>query len=118
MRLQRGLGLVGLILILGVGGVFAVLGLKLTPVYLDHMAIKRALVATAQSPESKNASVNDLRKSLDRRFEVDNVKVINSSDVDITKGGGTPQLSVSYSVKVHLFYNASLCIDFEASSSS
>jgi len=115
MRKQRGIGLIGLILILAAGGLVMLLGLKLTPIYLDQIAIRRALVATGQSPEAKNATVGDLRRALDRRFEVDNIRVINSSDVDITKGG-SPLMSVSYSVRVHLFANVSMCIDFDATS--
>jgi len=113
---QRGEGILGVALIVVVVGFLAIVGLKLTPIYLEFLAVKRAIVNTAQSPEAKNATVSDLRRSVDKRFEVDNVKSIASADVDITKEGGRPVISATYSVKVPLITNASICIDFNASS--
>ncbi|MES2355459.1 MAG: DUF4845 domain-containing protein [Pseudomonadota bacterium] len=113
---QRGEGVIGVALLVVVIGFAVIIGLKLTPIYLEYMAVKRAIVNTAQSPELKNATVNELRKSIERRFEVDNVKAITPADVDITKEGGRPVLSASYSVKVPLVSNVNLCIDFNTSS--
>ena len=112
---QQGLGLVPLILVLAIVGTIIVIGLKLVPVYLEYYSIKRALVHTVQE-DARNATVADLRKAFQRRAEVDDIKSVAAAEVDITKDGGTPVMSVSYAAKVHLFYNASICLDFDASS--
>ena len=117
MQRQQGLGLVGLILVLGVIGVVAVLGLKMVPAYLEYYNIKRALNHVVQQ-DARNATVADLRKAFQRRAEVDDIKSVTAADIDITKEGGAPVMSVSYAAKVHLFYNINACMDFEASSSS
>jgi hypothetical protein len=114
-RRQQGLGLVPLILVLAIAGTVIVIGLKLVPVYLEYYSIKRALVHTVQE-DARNATVADLRKAFQRRAEVDDIKSVTAAEVDITKDGGTPVMSVSYAAKVHLFYNASICLDFDASS--
>ena len=116
MRRQQGIGIVALILLLAVLGFAAVIGFKLVPVYLEYFTIKRALVSTVQSPEAKNASVGDLRKAFERRAEVDNIKAVTSAELDITKEGGNPVMTASYSTKVHLFANVSACLDFDATS--
>ncbi|MBA2690144.1 MAG: DUF4845 domain-containing protein [Burkholderiales bacterium] len=114
---QRGIGAVGFILALVIAVFAVIVAIRLVPAYLEYFTIKRALVNTAQSPESKNATVPNLRKAFERRAEVDNIKAISASDVDITQEGGNPVLSANYSVKVPLFANVSACIDFSASSS-
>lgn len=118
MRRQWGIGIVGLVVILAIAGFVAVIGFKLVPAYLEYFSIKRALVNTANAPEARNASVADLRKAFEKRVEVDNIKAVTPADIDITKEGGTPVLSVSYASRVPLFANINACIDFSASSAS
>jgi hypothetical protein len=115
MRKQQGIGIVALVFVLAVAAFIVIIGLKLVPVYLEYFSIKRALVHTVQE-DARNATVADLRKAFQRRAEVDDIKSVTAADIDITKEGGTPVMSVSYAAKVHLFYNASLCMDFDANS--
>lgn len=117
MQRQLGLGLVGLVLVLALIGVVVILGLKMVPAYLEYFNIKRALTHVVQQ-DARNATVADLRKAFQRRAEVDEIKSVTAADIDITKEGGTPVMSVAYAAKVHLFYNISACMDFEASSSA
>ncbi|HVK54371.1 MAG TPA: DUF4845 domain-containing protein [Burkholderiales bacterium] len=116
MHRERGLGAIGLVLLLAMGGFVAIVGIKLFPIYMEYFAIKRALVATAQSAETRSGSVAELRRAIDRRFMVDDIKVITAADVDVAKSAGGAELSVSYSAKVPLFANASACLDFEVTS--
>lgn len=115
--MQRGMSLIGVILLLAVLGFVAVIGFRLAPVYLEYFAIKRALTNTVNSPEGKTASFMDLRRAFDRRAEVDNIRAVRSSDLEIGKEDGATVMRARYSARVPLFANVAACIDFEASSS-
>jgi hypothetical protein len=115
MRRQSGMGIIGIFLVIAVVGFFAIIGFKLVPAYLEYFAIKRAFVNTAQN-DSQNVSPKSIRDALDRRFDVDLVKSINSSDVEITKNGTKYMITADYHVSVSLLSNVSLRVDFHPTS--
>ncbi len=115
MQRQNGLGIIGLFLVIIVVSFFVLLGFKMVPSYIEYTAIKRAFVSTIQN-ESQNASPGDIRRALDKRFEVDNVKAIRSGEVDVTKQGSKYLISAEYYVSVPLIANVSLRIDFHPTS--
>ena len=115
MRRQSGMGIIGIFLIIAVVGFFVIIGVKLVPAYLEYFAIKRAFVSTVQN-DSQNASPKNIREALDRRFDVDLVKSINSSDVEITKNGAKYTITADYHVSVPLVSNVSLHVDFHPTS--
>jgi hypothetical protein len=116
MNRQKGVSIVAMISILVVLILVAVLGLKVGPVYMEFLQIKKALAGIAESGELRGGSVNDVRKAFDRRASVDNIEVITSQDLEISKDGGDLVITFSYPKKVKLFGNVSLLFEFEGSS--
>ena len=112
---QQGIGIVSLIILLAMGGFVVVMALKVVPQYLEYWSIRKVLNAMAQSGELQSASVNELRAGFDRRAQIDDIKVIKGTDLDISKDGGQAVVTASYAVKVPLVANVSACIDFSAS---
>ena len=111
---QRGVSflvifLIGVVLALGAVG-----AMKVGPAYSEFGTAKKAIVAIAAS-EGRTGSVNDIRKAFDRRASVDNVTVLTSGDLEITKDGGEVVISFAYAKKIPLFANVGVCIDFAAS---
>ena len=113
---QQGISLSGMLTWSAVVVIFALLGMKLLPSYMEYAAIKRALVAIASDPGLQNAHPGEIRQSFGKRAVIDQITVVNSRDIQISKIGGQTVLSVSYSVKTPLFANISLSIDFTAAS--
>lgn len=113
---QQGISLAGLSVWSAVIVMIAILGMKLAPSYLEYAAIKRALVAIASDPSLQNALPREIRQSFDKRAVIDEITIVNSRDIDIRKEGGQIVLSVNYAVKIPLFANVSLFIDFTAAS--
>lgn len=86
-----------------------ILAFRVAPAYLEFYSVKKNLVAIKN--ESSSASPAEIRKSFDRRAQIDDITAVNGSDLDISRDS----VSVSYSKKVGLFGSVSLCFDFEAS---
>ncbi|MFZ5512516.1 MAG: DUF4845 domain-containing protein [Pseudomonadota bacterium] len=116
MRRQRGLSLVGLILIGGLLVMVALVGMKVAPSVIEYFTILRNVKAMAASGELRGATVPDVRKAFDRRADVDDIKSISSKDLDITKEGNDVVISFAYEKRVHLFGPVSLAIDYQGSS--
>jgi hypothetical protein len=113
MRKQRGLSLTGLLLVCVVLIAVALLGFKLFPAYAEYMTVKKALSEIVHNPEYRS-SAREIQAAFERRVTIDNIKAVNSNDLEISKQGDSVSVSASWSVKVPLLYNLSACMDFEA----
>ena len=115
MRRQRGLTLSGLLLICALVIVVALLGFKLFPAYAEYLTVKNALNEIVRNPEYRS-STREIQAAFERRVTIDNIRAVNSRDLEIDKQGDNVSISASWSVKVPLIYNLNACMDFEAQS--
>ncbi len=115
MRDQKGMSVIGIIVILVVIGIVAVLGLKTVPPYIEYFQIKKAVSGIAASGETRG-TVADVRKAFDRRAQIDDIQAIGSADLEITKEGSELVIAFSYPKKVHLFSQVNLLFEFQGNS--
>ena len=109
---QLGIGLGGLMVGAAIFIMFAVLGMKLGPSYLEFFSIKKAVVAIAQ--EKSKASPAEIRKAFDARATVDAISTVSGKDLEVTKDGGEVLITASYRKEVPLVANTGIYIDFRA----
>ncbi|HMU64012.1 MAG: DUF4845 domain-containing protein [Nitrosomonas sp.] len=114
-RKQQGISLSGLMIWSFVLILVSIVGMKLIPAYIENATIKRTLLAVATESNLRTNN-EEIRQSFNRRASIDNIKAINGQDIIIDKKSDKVVLSTSYSVKIPLFANVSLYIDFTAAS--
>lgn len=115
MRRQQGLTLSGLLLISALLIVLVLLGFKLFPAYAEYLTVKKALNEIVRNPEYRS-STREIQAAFERRVTIDNIRAVNSRDLEIDRQGDNVTVSASWSVRVPLIYNLSACMDFEAQS--
>ena len=115
MRSQRGVALSGLLFWGIVIALVAVLGMKVAPEYLTYFKILKATKAVAVSSTGK--TVPEIRAAFGKYMDVEHVQTISETDLDISKEGNDIVIAFGYEKRVPLFYNISLLIDFQGSSS-
>ena len=114
MNNQRGVALSGL-LFWGIIIVFvALLGMKVAPEYLTYFKIVKATKAVAASSSGK--TVPEIRAAFGKYMDVEHVSTISPTDLDISKEGNDIVISFAYEKRIPLFYNVSLLIEFQSSS--
>lgn len=108
---QRGItlsgALVGMIVLAAVG-LFAA---KLLPSYIEYYGVQKIFKSMEGAGDMKS-TVQDIRKSFDRRNQIENVKAIGGEDLEITKEGGEAVITATWSTKVPIIANFSACLDF------
>lgn len=114
---QRGITFVGLIMIAACIVFAAIAGMKLIPSYMHSTQIAHILKEIASDPEMKNAQAKEIRDSYSKRANINYITDIKADDIEIVKEDGVLSLSVNYSVKIPLFGNATLVLEFNPSSS-
>jgi hypothetical protein len=117
MRRQQGLSLIG-VLIVGALLAFALLvGFRTVPALTEYAAIQR-IVHNLVEEGKAGASVGELRRSFDRRAQIDDVSTINGADLEISSKGSQVLIEVAYERKVPVVSNVGLYIDFSVSSAA
>lgn len=113
MQRQRGATVIGMIIILAIVG-FALYGaIRLVPLYLEYMAVARAMEQTAKDSDGAT-SVQELRNSLERRWAIEDIKSIDPRDIEIKRvSGGQFTMQASYRAEAPFIGNVSLVVDFD-----
>lgn len=113
MKKQRGVALTGLLFWGIVLILVAVLGMKVTPTYIEYYKILKDAKATV-AKAGPDSTVSDVRKSFDKFAEVDALD-FRSSQLDISKDGGRIVIEFAYEKRIPLFWNVTLLIDYKGS---
>ena len=113
MRKEQGISFLGFMMLAVLLAAAALIGFKITPVYVEYFTVKKILAATAM--EAKDAQPSEIRRIVDRKLSTDYVEAITPSDLEIEKQSGQLVLSVSYVKKIPLVANVSLYFEFDAS---
>ncbi|NOT86004.1 MAG: DUF4845 domain-containing protein [Methylococcaceae bacterium] len=110
---EKGLTFISLIFILAVIGFFALLILKIAPIYMDHSKVVSALKALEASPELPTQSADQIKTSLAKRFSMNYVNAITYDDIKITKRGSYVKVQAQYEVVEKIMGNASVLVQFD-----
>jgi len=110
IRRQAGVTAIGWMIILGLMGFFVFLTLKMMPSYLDYFKVVSAL----ESVEKKAAaSPMEIRKHIERQFDVSFVHAITPKQIKIKNMGQAFDVIAKYDDRVHLFANVDVVMSFE-----
>lgn len=115
MHKQHGMSFVGVVLLLALVASFALLSLKLLPVYLESFKIQTALEGLQADAEIVAKGKEEVLKALERRFDVDDVEHVNSSNVEIRPRPGGMLVRVVYEVRGELVGNLDFVAKFDKS---
>ena len=114
-RRQRGLSLLGFLFVAAVVLIGALLAFRVVPAYIEWYNVQRALDAAVK--DSTDPTLNNIRRSMERKLNADYADAISAKDVEVTRTGNTITASVSWQKKLPLVSNVSLLLDFDATSS-
>ena len=111
---QRGISLVGLIVVLAFVAMLAVLGMKVVPTAVEYSSIRKA-IATAKASGS---TALEIQTAFDKQSNAGYIDSISGKDLEITRNGNDLDVSFAYQKKIPLFGPASLVIDYTGSTAS
>lgn len=109
---QRGATFIGMVVIIAIIGFAVYAAIRLTPVYLEYMAVVRALEQTANE-RGATASPVELRRSLERRWTIEDITSIEPKDIEIKKSGDGLTMRAWYRAEAPFIANVSLVADFD-----
>ena len=112
---QRGLTLIGFVIVLCVVGFFAYCAMKLVPVYSEYMGVVKSMEQLSKEPGIGSRDVSEIRAMLDLKFNVQYVDSasIPPNGIQVKKTGGATSLRVAYDKRVKFIANVDLLVSFD-----
>jgi Domain of unknown function (DUF4845) len=111
---QRGVTLIGWILLLTPLAICGYAGIRLTPIYLNYMKVARTL--EQMKTDAKQAPMNDLstiRQALEKRLLIEQVEFPDAKDFKITRSGKAWIIDAGYDDQAPLFSNVFILVTFD-----
>lgn len=88
-RNQRGLTLIGWVIVLAIMGVFVLAAMRLVPIYSQKLEVHSMLDSLYQEYDGENATAQKLRRALIDKYRAKDIDIIGVDDIEINvvKGG-------------------------------
>ncbi len=113
---QRGMTMLGILVIVVVVGAWVYAGIRMTPKYLEFMRVASTLEKVRDEFDSNPGTTEFmLRKAIERQFDIEMVEVVTSNDIEITKDGMMFTMRAAYDDTVPLVANVSFLLEFDKS---
>ena len=110
---QRGATFLGIVIILLILGAGLYAGLRLVPVYLEYTKVARALEQVRDENASNDTNPQMIRRSLERRWDVEDIESIGWKEVVITKTSDGYDVQAKYDAERPFVANVYLVAKFD-----
>ncbi len=110
---QRGVTGITMVLIVALVAFFSLLAIRLFPVYLEHFKVVSHLENLASEEGVSDLSDKEIRKTLLKRFDIDDVENVRAEDIFIEHPDrNTTIVAIEYEVRTPAFGNVDMVVSF------
>jgi hypothetical protein len=109
---QRGVTLIGWIVLLVPVAVLVFAAIRLTPIYMNYMGVTKYMSLLASENKGETSTADGLRNSLDKHFQVGYIEHPSAKDIDIHRENGHWVAIADYEEVAPMFGNISLLVQF------
>ncbi len=113
---QKGMTFIGLVLVIAAVICIALVGIKVTPAYIEFFSVKKIINKIASKPNFNEMNKKEIIEEFNHGADIGYVKVIKGSDLLIEKGETGNLVTAEYQVVVPIVANVSALLDFNATS--
>ncbi|HOW61128.1 MAG TPA: DUF4845 domain-containing protein [Candidatus Contendobacter sp.] len=106
---QRGMTLIGMLLLLILIGFVAVIAMKVVPVYVQYYSIKSTIESVRKESVSSMTTV-DIQNAIQKRFDTGYVENVKAKDLKIRNVPGGKALDLVYQDERELFEGMGLFV--------
>lgn len=113
-RTQRGITLIGFLVVLAVAGFFAYVGMKLFPMYSEFYSVKSALRGLANEPGIATQDPAKIQDLFFRRLYISYSDNVKPENVKLSRNDRGWKMEVNYEVRKPMLYNIDVVGKFNA----
>ena len=109
---QSGLTFISWLIILAIGGFFVMLGMKLTPIYLEHQSVKSVVNSFENDPLVRKNDAKGIRKLIKRRMKINSIYDFPQDAIKIKKTKNMLKLDITYEREEPIIANVFVVVKF------
>ena len=113
---QRGLTILGFLLLAAVVVIFAMVGFRVVPSYVEYYSVKKALDDTMRGGNVDPNNLAAFRAELARRLQTSYVEDVKSADAVIQRTGNQITAELAWERRLHMVGNAYILLEFQVTS--
>jgi hypothetical protein len=110
---QRGITLIGWLILLIPVAVVGYAGLRVTPMYLNYMKVSKTLDRTRDELKGSNTTDTGIRNTLGKHFDIDSIDYPGVKDIKVTRDGHSWVVEAAYDDQAPLFANMAILVSFD-----
>ena len=110
---QKGMTAIGWLLVLGLIAFFALITLRMLPLYLEYYKVVSVFESLQNEPGIGRQTKADVIQLVRKRFDVNDVANVDYKDVKVKKDRGVMTVSIEYERREHLVGNVSVVASFD-----
>ena len=107
---QRGMTVIGMLLLLVVIAFVALIAMKVVPMYIQYFTVKSTIESIRKEPQIAQMSPTDIQNAIQKRFDIGYVDNITARDLKIRNDRGGRVLDLVYQDERTLFYGLSVVL--------
>jgi len=113
---QHGLTILGFLLVAAVVVIFAMVGFRVIPSYIEYQSVRKALDDTMRGGSADPNNPAAFRAELARRLQTSYVEDVKASEVILQRSGTQVTAELAWERRLHMFGNMYILLEFEATS--
>ena len=112
---QRGMTPIGWVMVFLLIAFFALIALKLFPIYLQSFSVGTVISEMKNEPGIGAMTSRQITSIIVKRLDVNMVTGIGAEDIYVEKSGGTMTISAEYEVRDSMLGNVDVVVSFNKS---
>lgn len=107
---QRGMTVIGMLLVIIVIAFVALIAMKVVPMYVQYYSIKSTIESIRKEPQVAQMSAQEIQSAIQKRFDIGYVDNITARDLKIRNDRNGRVLDLVYQDERALFYGLSVVL--------
>jgi competence protein ComGC len=102
MKNQRGMTLIGWVIVLAIIAFFATLAMRLVPMYQEYYGVLQIMNDMKIELQNNNLSKSEVQTLLERRFDIGYIHSVDKEDIEILRGKNSAYITkvvIDYEVR-------------------
>lgn len=110
---QQGLTAITMLLVLVIIGFFAMIVIRLFPIYMEHFSVASHLERLGQDQATKSMTDKEILSTLHKRFNIDDVRHVKDDNIFIERGKDkSVVIAIEYEVRTPTIGNVDMVVSF------
>jgi hypothetical protein len=110
---QKGLGMLGWLVVLALASFGLTCFFKIGPIYLEYWQTKKALDLVTSNSKASSMSKDELLNAIEKQLDVSRIESITKKDIKVVDTKSGRQLDANYEKRVPLISNIDVVVKFE-----